>query len=123
MLDHDSCWKAVQSKDPRFDGKFFFGVVTTGVFCRPSCPSRLPLRKNVRFYQAVEQAKADRLRACLRCRPLLVVADPAEQRMRDVCRFIEANIAERLTLSSLAYRAGMSSFHFLRVFKAQPILS
>ena len=119
MMDEDLCWEAIQSNDSGFDGKFFFGVMTTGVFCRPSCPSRLPLRKNVRFYETAQQAQGDGLRACLRCRPLAAVgSDPDEQRMREMCRFIEENIAERLKLSSLAVRAGMSAFHFQRAFKA-----
>jgi AraC family transcriptional regulator, regulatory protein of adaptative response / methylated-DNA-[protein]-cysteine methyltransferase len=119
MLNHESCWQAVESKDRKFDGKFFFGVLTTGVYCRPSCPSRLPLRKNVRFYKTTTEAEADGLRACLRCRPLAAVgADPAAQTMRRVCRFIEQNVSERLTLSSLAAEAVMSTFHFQRSFKA-----
>lgn len=119
MIDHDLCWQAVQSKDSHFDGKFFFGVVTTGVYCRPSCPAKPALRKNVRFYETPKQAEADGLRACLRCRPLAAIgADPAEQKIRDVCRFVEQNVSERLTLSSLASRAKMSPFHFQRAFKA-----
>lgn len=119
MLDQELCWQAVQSKDSHCDGKFFFGVVTTGVYCRPSCGSRLPLRKNIRFYETAQAAEADGLRACLRCRPLAAIgADPAEQRIRDACRFMERNISERLTLGALASRAGMSPFHFQRAFKA-----
>lgn len=119
MLDSDLCWRAVETKDAQYDGKFFFGVLTTGVYCRPSCPSRLPLRKNVRFYETTSQAEADGLRACLRCRPLATVgADPAEQWIRETCRFIEDNISERLTLAALASRVEMSPFHLQRAFKA-----
>jgi AraC family transcriptional regulator of adaptative response/methylated-DNA-[protein]-cysteine methyltransferase len=119
MVDQRLCWQAVESKDSQYDGKFFFGVVTTGVYCRPSCPSRLPLRKNVRFYETTSEAEADGLRACLRCRPLAAVGvDPAVQTMRKVCRFIEQNVSERLTLSSLAAEAVMSPFYFQRSFKA-----
>lgn len=119
MLDHELCWQAVEAKDSHYDGKFFFGVMTTGVYCRPSCPSRLPLRKNVRFYETTNQAEADGLRACLRCRPLAAVgADPAEHRIRETCRFIEQNISDRLALSVLAAKAGISPFHLQRAFKA-----
>ena len=119
MLDQDVCWQAVESKDSLSDGKFFYGVVTTGVFCRPSCPSRLPLRKNVRFYVSPRGAESDGLRPCLRCRPLATVGkDPAAERIQETCRFIEQHSAERLNLASLAKRAGMSPFHFQRCFKA-----
>ena len=73
MLDNEMWWRAVESKNASFDGKFFYGVVTTGVYCRPSCPSRLPLQKNVRFYLTPKEAEADGLRACLRCRPLAAI--------------------------------------------------
>jgi AraC family transcriptional regulator of adaptative response/methylated-DNA-[protein]-cysteine methyltransferase len=117
MLDYEMCWQAVESKDKNCNGKFFYGVVTTGVYCRPSCPSRLPLRKNVRFYLTPQEAEADGLRACMRCRPL-AGADPTAQRMREMCRVIEQNAGERLSLAALAARAGMSPFHFQRGFKA-----
>jgi AraC family transcriptional regulator, regulatory protein of adaptative response / methylated-DNA-[protein]-cysteine methyltransferase len=119
MLDFELCWQAVTTKDSHYDNKFFFGVITTGVYCRPSCRSRMPLRKNVRFYETAAQAEADGLRACLRCRPLAAVGvHPAEQLIREVCRFIEQNVSDRLTLSALAAKAGVSPFHFQRAFKA-----
>jgi AraC family transcriptional regulator of adaptative response/methylated-DNA-[protein]-cysteine methyltransferase len=117
MLNYEVCWQAVESKDKSYNGKFFYGVVTTGVYCRPSCPSRLPLRKNVRFYLTPQEAEADGLRACMRCRPL-AGADPTAQRMREMCRIIEQNAGERLSLAELAAKAGMSPFHFQRGFKA-----
>jgi AraC family transcriptional regulator, regulatory protein of adaptative response / methylated-DNA-[protein]-cysteine methyltransferase len=119
MIDQQLCWQAVQSKNSDFDGKFFFGVITTGVYCRPSCPSRLPLRKNVHFYETARQAESDGLRACLRCRPLAAIgADPVEEKIRGACRFIESNISERLPLTALAAEADISPFHFQRAFKA-----
>jgi methylphosphotriester-DNA--protein-cysteine methyltransferase len=71
MLDQGNSWEAVQKRDKSRDGSFFYGVVTTGVYCRPSCPSRRPLRKNVRFYASAGDAERDGLRPCLRCRPLV----------------------------------------------------
>jgi AraC family transcriptional regulator of adaptative response/methylated-DNA-[protein]-cysteine methyltransferase len=112
-------WEAVQTRDRGYDGKFYYGVITTGVFCRPSCPARLPLRKNVRFYETPAEAAHDGLRPCLRCRPLSAVgADPDAARMSDICRYIEAHATETLTLAGLAARAGLSPFHFQRSFKA-----
>ena len=85
MLSETQCWNAVLARDRSFDGRFFFGVVTTGVYCRPSCPSRHPLRTNVRFFQGPAEAEQAGLRPCKRCRPLF---DPA-QAIADLCRYIE----------------------------------
>jgi AraC family transcriptional regulator of adaptative response/methylated-DNA-[protein]-cysteine methyltransferase len=118
-MNDDQRWAAVRSRDPRCDGKFLYGVLTTGVFCRPSCPSRRPLRRNVRFYATPEDAVRDGLRPCLRCRPLAAVGeDPHAARIHAVARFIEAHADERLTLGALAARARLSPFHFQRRFKA-----
>jgi AraC family transcriptional regulator of adaptative response/methylated-DNA-[protein]-cysteine methyltransferase len=114
MLSDTQCWNAIQARDPHFDGRFFFGVVTTGVYCRPSCPSRHPLRRNVRFFERTADAEQAGLRACLRCRPLSAPAAP----MQDLCRYIEQHCDERLDLATLAVRAGLSRFHLQRTFKA-----
>jgi len=68
-LDPESCYRAVLARDGRFDGRFFTAVTTTGIYCRPSCPSRTPLRANVRFYSTAAAAVAAGFRACKRCRP------------------------------------------------------
>ena len=102
------------ARDRSFDGQFFFGVVTTGVYCRPSCPSRRPLRGNVRFFRVPAEAEKAGLRPCLRCRPL---ADPAEETAK-LCRYIEEHCGEPLDLAALAKRAGLSRFHLQRTFKA-----
>jgi AraC family transcriptional regulator of adaptative response/methylated-DNA-[protein]-cysteine methyltransferase len=107
-------WKAVEGRDPSFDGQFFYGVLTTGVYCRPSCGARIPLRKNVRFYATPAEAERDGLRACLRCRPTEDTAAP----MRELCRYIETHADERLTLDELAKVSGFSRFHLQRTFKA-----
>ena len=119
MLNFDKCWQAVQNRDARQDGKFFFGVITTGVFCRPSCAARLPLQKNVRFYETAAHAQKDGLRPCLRCRPLATIgADPNAERIQKVCRYIEKHSEDQLNLQDLAKLAGLSQFHFQRSFKA-----
>ena len=114
MLSETQCWKAVMARDRSFDGRFFFGVVTTGVYCRPSCPSRHPLRTNVRFFQAPAEAEQAGLRPCKRCRPL---SDPAAA-IAGLCRYIEQHCEERIDLAILAARAGLSRFHLQRTFKA-----
>lgn len=117
MLNDDFCWKAVQERDLSQDGRFYFGVLTTGVYCRPSCPARRPLRRNVRFFESPAQAQTAGLRPCKRCRPL-ETRDAAAARMEEICRYIEAHSDETLSLDMLAQRAGMSRFHFQRTFKA-----
>jgi AraC family transcriptional regulator, regulatory protein of adaptative response / methylated-DNA-[protein]-cysteine methyltransferase len=119
MLNIDECWEAIRKRDASQDGRFFFGVLTTGVYCRPSCPARPPLRKNVRFYESPEQAEKDGLRACLRCRPLAAVgADPNTDRVRKLCRYMDTHVEEPIALKDLAKRAGLSPFHLQRSFKA-----
>jgi AraC family transcriptional regulator of adaptative response/methylated-DNA-[protein]-cysteine methyltransferase len=120
MQAHDEAmeqqyWSAVVKRDRTFDGRFFYGVVTTGVYCRPSCGARIPLRENVRFYDSPAAAERAGLRACLRCRP----KEDAGERMRAVRNFIEAHAEKKLTLETLAAEAGMSRFHFQRTFKAE----
>lgn len=118
-LKDDRCWEAIQRRDAAYDGTFYFGVITTGVFCRPSCPARHPLRKNVRFYATVEAAQHDGLRACLRCTPCAAAnAHPQAERIREACRFIETHRDEALPLRRLAEHVGLSPFHFQRSFKA-----
>lgn len=102
------------ARDRSFDGRFFFGVVTTGVYCRPSCPARRPLRGNVRFFSLPAEAEQAGLRPCLRCRPL---SNPAAA-IEDLCRYIEQHCDQRLDLKTLAARAGLSRFHLQRTFKA-----
>lgn len=68
-LDQDACYRAVLARDARFDGKFFGGVKTTGVYCRPICPARTPRRGNIHFYRSAAEAEGAGFRPCLRCRP------------------------------------------------------
>jgi AraC family transcriptional regulator, regulatory protein of adaptative response / methylated-DNA-[protein]-cysteine methyltransferase len=118
-LDEASCWKAVENRDATHDGKFVFGVLTTGVYCRPSCAARRPLRRNVRFFTTPVEAEAAGLRACLRCRPLATIGrDPLAAKVEKICRYIEAHATEPLPLGALAVKAGVSPFHLQRSFKA-----
>jgi len=114
MMSETECWNALLARDTKFDGRFFFGVVTTGVYCRPSCPARHPLRRNVRFFGLAAEAERAGLRPCLRCRPL---ADPRAA-MQELCRYIDDHCDERLDLATLAAHAGVSRFHLQRTFKA-----
>src|SRR5882762_11935355 len=114
----DEFWDAVLSKDRRLDGQFVFAVSSTGIYCRPSCPSRRPKRENVSFFQLPEQAEQAGFRACLRCHPRDARAhDPQIQMAQEVCRLIDSSDGEPITLSTLSQQLGVSSFHLQRTFK------
>lgn len=110
-------WQAVAERDSSFDGAFVFGVSSTGVFCRPSCPAKRPRRENVRFFEDATSAEQAGYRACLRCRPKAVDGNPQSAFVRAVCRYIEQHIEDRLTLGLLARAFRRSPFHLQRTFK------
>ncbi len=116
--DYESQWQAVLTKDARFDGQFVFAVSSTRVYCRPSCGSRRPRRERVSFFQLPEAAEQAGFRACLRCHPRNArVIDPQIKMARQVCRIIEKNEGEPITLAALSEQLGVSSFHLQRTFK------
>ncbi len=116
--DDESRWQALVHRDAAADDRFYYSVATTGVYCRPSCAARLAKRENVRFHRTCEQAERAGFRACKRCRPNEA---SLSERQRDAvtlaCRLIEAADAAP-NLTELANAAGLSRFHFHRVFKA-----
>ena len=110
-------WAAVQRRDRAADGAFYYSVRTTGVYCRPSCAARAARRENVRFHASCEEAEAAGFRPCKRCRPneaALAVRRAAA--VAKACRLIET-AEEMPNLDALAGSAGMSRFHFHRVFR------
>ena len=111
-------WQAVLRRDSNLDGAFVFGVLSTGVYCRPSCPARRPLRKNVKFFDSPRQAESAGLRACLRCKPTTTMAGKSALVQR-LCRYMEANTDNKITLNTLSKLAGLSRFHLQRVFTAE----
>ncbi len=115
--DNEAKWNAVLSRDARFDGQFVFAVSSTGIYCRPSCPSRRPRRDRVSFFQLPEAAEQAGFRACRRCHPRNGRAiDPQSEMVQQVCRLVEDS-EERLTLATLSKQMGVSSFHLQRTFK------
>ncbi|MEO6708000.1 MAG: methylated-DNA--[protein]-cysteine S-methyltransferase [Planctomycetota bacterium] len=116
-LSDDAMWSAVESRDRRADGLFFFGVSTTGIYCRPSCPARRALREHVSFFSTSEGARRAGLRACRRCRPddLLL---PAFALCQAVMKALEASPARRLTDARLA-ELGFDPVRVRRAFLAQ----
>lgn len=113
MIAEDEAWTAVLARDRAFDGRFVTGVLSTGIYCRPSCSARHPRRENVRFFADGEAARAAGLRPCLRCSP-----DEVSRDERAVLMAIEAIKAagQTLALADLAEQCGYSPTHFQRVF-------
>src|SRR5881394_10006 len=111
-------WEAVMSRDPNQDGRFVFAVSSTGVYCRPSCPSRRPRRENVTFFAKPQEAESAGFRACLRCRPKAASGNPQQTMVKAVCRYIEQHLDEPITLAQLGEQFGQSPFHLQRTFKA-----
>ena len=117
-LSQDAMWAAVLARDPAAEGRFLYGVVTTGVYCRPTCPSRRPLRSNVRFFAGAADAEAAGLRPCKRCQPTAApLAERQAEAVAKACRLI-AESEEPPALDVLARAVGLSRFHFHRLFKS-----
>ncbi len=111
-------WRIVLARDRRYDGAFVYAVRSTGIFCRPSCPSRRPRRSVVRFFPIPEAAQAAGFRACRRCRPTQVASpDPAVTLVRDICRTIEAHPDTAADLTRLGRQVGRSPHQLLRAFR------
>ena len=111
-------WRIVLARDRRFDGAFVYAVRSTGIFCRPSCPSRRPRRSVVRFFPIPEAAQAAGFRACRRCRPTQTPSpDPAVALVRDLCRAIDAQPDRAADLATLGRRVGRSPHQLLRAFR------
>jgi AraC family transcriptional regulator of adaptative response/methylated-DNA-[protein]-cysteine methyltransferase len=118
LQDRGERWRALAWRDAAADGRFVYAVKTTGVFCRPSCPSRRPLARNVVYFDTAAAAERAGFRPCRRCHPEREVSprDDTLARVRAACRAIEAaETPPRLT--ALAAGAGLSRFHFQRLFK------
>ena len=120
LISDDECWAAAIARDRSFDGRFVTGVLTTGIYCRPSCAARHPHRSNVRFFANGEAARAAGLRACKRCLP-----DDVSRDERAVLAAIAAIKAagQPLALAALAEETGYSPSHFQRVFSRHTGLS
>ena len=114
----DPRWNAVKTRDRQADGRFFYSVKTTGVYCRPSCAARGARPENVEFHASAEAAERAGFRPCKRCKPdQLPLAEQHAATVAELCRMIE-NAEQAPTLEQLAAHAGLSTFHLHRVFKA-----
>jgi len=121
--DDETRYRAVLARDAREDGRFWYSVRTTGVFCRPSCASRRPRRENVAFHASIEDAVSAGFRPCRRCRPTEPpLAVRQAQAVTQACRMIE-EAEDHLDLDAVAAKLSMSRSHFQRVFRAVTGLS
>ena len=120
MIDADARYLSIVSRDKSLDGVFWYGVRTTGVFCKPSCGARVPNPDNVSYHVAIVDAVNAGFRACKRCRPTMIDVNVHVEVVTAVCRSIDAAVAADQpipSLTMLAQRAGFSPFHLHRVFK------
>jgi AraC family transcriptional regulator of adaptative response / methylphosphotriester-DNA alkyltransferase methyltransferase len=113
---NDESWQAIVLSDAAYDGKFYYGVITTGIYCRPSCKSRVPVKTNVKLFENSLQAIAENFRPCKRCKP-----DggrlPNEEWVAQIANSIESRYSEALTLGKLAEKFHGSPYHLQRTFK------
>lgn len=119
-LDANACYQAMKAHDARFDGRFFVGVSTTRVYCRPICRVRLPLQKNCGFYPSAAAAEAAGFRPCLKCRPELApgfaATEASAKLARAAARMIEDGAASDVDLAQVAARVGVTDRHLRRLF-------
>ncbi len=120
-LSREVCAQAMRSKDPKFDGRFFIGVYSTGIYCRPVCPAPTPKISNVRFFQSAAAAASEGLRPCLRCRPETAPGtigwDGTSSTVRQALRIISRGFPHELELADLAVRLGIGQRHLRRLFR------
>ena len=108
-------WSMVLARNAKADDRFVYAVKSTGVFCRPSCPSRRPKRENVEFFDLPNQAQKAGYRPCRRCTPL--ERNPQAQKVEAACRYIDENLDITLSLTAISRHVAISPFHFQRMFK------
>jgi AraC family transcriptional regulator of adaptative response / DNA-3-methyladenine glycosylase II len=122
-LDPDTCYRAVVARDPRFDGRFFTGVTSTGIYCRPVCPARTPARANMRFFAHAGAAEAAGFRACRRCRPETSPGSPDWNVRADLAaravRLIADGYVDTHGISGLAARLAVTQRHLHRLLVAE----
>lgn len=121
MLDEKTCVEAMQRRDSTYDGLFFVAVRTTRIYCRPVCSARMPLLKNIRFFQSAAAAELAGYRPCLRCRPESSPFCPAwkgsKTTVERALKLIEGGALDQGSIEALASRLGVGSRHLSRLFK------
>src|SRR5512141_1362896 len=128
-FDPDAAYQAILARDARFDGRLFVGVTSTGVYCRPICRVRTPMKKNCRFFASAAQAEAATFRPCMKCRPEIApgsglpwtVMDSSRTLARQAASALDSDTAEgeAPNVAALAARLGVSDRHLRRIFVAE----
>src|SRR5262245_19825501 len=117
LTDDRGRWQAVLARDRQADGEFVYAVRSTGIYCRPSCPSRKPTRSRVEFFATTGDAERQGFRACKRCHPKDATrVDPWTDKIQRACVYL-ANVEGQPSLTTLARRVGGSPYHLQRNFK------
>src|SRR6187549_264638 len=124
MIDPALAYNAMTSRDPRFDGVFFTGVTSTGIYCRPVCTVKTPLRRNCRFFESAEAAEKAAFRPCLRCRPELAPGNAPVDQAHRIAQLLVHRINEGLAdegagLEEIAGQFGMSSRQLRRIVQKE----
>ncbi|RZF23357.1 methylphosphotriester-DNA--protein-cysteine methyltransferase family protein [Paraburkholderia sp. UYCP14C] len=122
-LDSEICYQAILSRDRRFDGWFYVGVTSTGVYCRPICGVRPPKLLNCRFFRSAASAEKNGFRPCLRCRPELAPGDAmlevSSSLTKAAAELIEGGFLNEKSVPDLAQRIGVSDRHLRRIFESE----
>lgn len=116
QVEPNARWEAVVACDAAYDGTFYYAVMTTGIFCRPSCRARTPRKEHVSYYDCREDAMREGYRPCKRCRPDLLVYDPDRELVERVKRWLAEHVQEPLAMDRLEREIGVSRNHLLRLF-------
>ncbi len=116
-LNPRRCWRAVLARDASLDGAFVYAVRSTGIYCRPSCPSRRPRRGQALFFPVPEAAERHGFRPCRRCKPHQPARDAQAELARRISRYIETHLEEKLTLQTLAAQSGIAPHQVQRAFR------
>jgi len=118
-LSNKERWNAVVQCDPTYDGQFFYGVKTTGIFCRPSCKSKTPRQENIEFFEAITDAYALGMRPCKRCRPDLLEYAPTRELLRQIKAIYDRDFSDREKLASQLKQFPISPHHLTRLFQQE----
>ncbi len=116
-IDRETAWAAVEARDSRLDGRFVYAVASTGIYCRPSCPSRRPNPKGVAFFSGPDEAEREGYRACRRCRPRSTGPTDPERSVERARAWLDDHLDEPVTLAGLGEAVGLSPWHLQRTFK------
>jgi AraC family transcriptional regulator, regulatory protein of adaptative response / methylphosphotriester-DNA alkyltransferase methyltransferase len=126
MMDHmkEEFWKAIVECDENFDGIFYYGVMTTGIFCRPSCRSKTPKQQNVKIFHNYEEPTVEGFRPCKRCQPDLLTHSTTKQNLvKKAIQVMSENYSKEIGLTDLAVKLYVSPFYLQRIFKSETAMS